>query len=89
MTLYLHSDAAMDENYQLFLQLVDPAGRPIANITSHPGWGRNPTSIRRGRSMKTRICCRSPGRWTTVRPCWPTSTSALSTRPARRAISIP
>ena len=45
VTLYLHSDAAMDENYQLFLQLVDPAGRPIANITSHPGWGRNPTSI--------------------------------------------
>lgn len=45
VTLYLHSDAPVTENYQLFLQLVDVHGQPIANITTHPGWGRNPTSI--------------------------------------------
>jgi hypothetical protein len=44
VTLYWQADATPAANYQLFLQLLDENGREIANITSHPGWGRNPTS---------------------------------------------
>lgn len=43
VTLYLQSTMSLDEDYQLFLQLLDENGTEIANLTTHPGWGRNPT----------------------------------------------
>ncbi|MCB9148633.1 MAG: DUF2142 domain-containing protein [Caldilineaceae bacterium] len=45
VTLYLTADAPVREDYQLFIQFLDAAGEPLANLTSHPGWGRNPTSL--------------------------------------------
>ena len=29
----------------LFVQLLDENGQAIGNVTTHPGWGRNPTSL--------------------------------------------
>jgi hypothetical protein len=45
LTLYLRADEPVDDNYRLFLQLLDETGTEIANVTSHPGWGRNPTTL--------------------------------------------
>lgn len=45
VTLYLSTDAPLDQDYQLFIQLLDDQGRAIGNVTTHPGWGRNPTSL--------------------------------------------
>ena len=45
VTLYLQSSAPLDDDYQLFLQLLDENGLEIANLTTHPGWGRNPTTL--------------------------------------------
>lgn len=45
VTLYLRTSAPLEEDYQLFLQLLDEGGTEIANVTTHPGWGRNPTSL--------------------------------------------
>ncbi|MEZ4709511.1 MAG: DUF2142 domain-containing protein [Caldilineaceae bacterium] len=45
VTLYLTADAPMRADYQLFIQFLDGNGEPLANLTSHPGWGRNPTSL--------------------------------------------
>jgi hypothetical protein len=45
VTLYLSADQPLDQDYQLFVQLLDEAGQAIGNVTTHPGWGRNPTSL--------------------------------------------
>lgn len=45
ITLYLSAAKPVAEDYQLFIQLLDEHGEPIANLTTHPGWGRNPTSL--------------------------------------------
>jgi len=45
VTLYLRADAPVRADYQLFIQFLDEAGNPVANLTTHPGWGRNPTSL--------------------------------------------
>lgn len=45
VTLFLASATQVDQDYQLFVQLLDEHGAEIANITSHPGWGRNPTTL--------------------------------------------
>jgi hypothetical protein len=45
VTLYLQTDQPIQEDYQLFIQLLNEAGREVGNLTSHPGWGRNPTSL--------------------------------------------
>lgn len=45
LTLYLLASAPPTTDFELFLQLLDETGREIANITSHPGWGRNPTTL--------------------------------------------
>ncbi|MFO7635505.1 MAG: glycosyltransferase family 39 protein [Caldilinea sp.] len=45
VTLYLQTTAPLDVDYQLFLQLLDEDGLEIANLTTHPGWGRNPTTF--------------------------------------------
>jgi hypothetical protein len=45
VTLYWRTDAKVSEDYPMFVQLLDERRETIANITSHPGWGRNPTSL--------------------------------------------
>jgi 4-amino-4-deoxy-L-arabinose transferase-like glycosyltransferase len=45
VTLYWRTDVRLSEDYPLFVQLLDENRETIANITSHPGWGRNPTSL--------------------------------------------
>ena len=45
LTFYLRADEAVDDNYRIFVQLLDETGTEIANVTSHPGWGRNPTTL--------------------------------------------
>ncbi len=45
LTLYLQSERPVQADYQLFVQLLDENRVEIANLTSHPGWGRNPTSL--------------------------------------------
>jgi MFS family permease len=45
VTLYWRTEQALQENYQLFIQFLDESGREVANLTSHPGWGRNPTTL--------------------------------------------
>lgn len=45
VTLYWRADVTPDFDYQIFVQLLDEEGAEIANVTSHPGWGRNPTSL--------------------------------------------
>lgn len=45
VTLYLQTTAPLEQDYQLFLQLLDENGVEIANLTTHPGWGRNPTTF--------------------------------------------
>jgi 4-amino-4-deoxy-L-arabinose transferase-like glycosyltransferase len=45
VTLYFQTPAKLKHDYQLFLQLLDENGAEIANLTTHPGWGRNPTTF--------------------------------------------
>ncbi len=45
VTLYLRAPERVDEDYQLFIQLLDERGVEVANLTTHPGWGTNPTSL--------------------------------------------
>lgn len=44
VTLYWQAERPLRQNYQLFIQFLDENGREVANLTSHPGWGRNPSS---------------------------------------------
>ena len=44
VTLYWQAEQPLRQNYQLFIQFLDENGREVANLTSHPGWGRNPSS---------------------------------------------
>jgi hypothetical protein len=32
-------------DYQLFIQFLDETGKEVGNLTSHPAWGRHPTSL--------------------------------------------
>lgn len=45
VTLYLRAPVKVATDYELFVQLLDETGAEIANVTSHPGWGRNPTTL--------------------------------------------
>ncbi len=45
VTLYMQADRPLSQDYQLFIQVLDERGIAVANVTTHPGWGRNPTSI--------------------------------------------
>jgi hypothetical protein len=44
VTLYWQAEQPLAVDYQLFVQFLDENGGEVANLTSHPGWGRNPTS---------------------------------------------
>ena len=45
ITLYLSAPAKLERDYELFIQLLDESGAVLGNVTSHPGWGRNPTTL--------------------------------------------
>ncbi len=45
VTLYLSAPITPTRDEELFVQLIDESGDEIANVTSHPGWGRNPTTL--------------------------------------------
>lgn len=45
VTLYLTSAAPLAQDSELFVQLLDAEGTVWGNVTTHPGWGRNPTSL--------------------------------------------
>lgn len=49
VTLYLvlsPSDPTVRvSDYQIFIQLLDAQRQVVGNVTTHPGWGRNPTSL--------------------------------------------
>ena len=45
VTLYWQASMPLEQDYQLFLQLLDENGLEIVNLTTHPGWGRNPTTF--------------------------------------------
>lgn len=44
VTLYWRAQQPLTHDYQLFIQLLDENGQEVANLTTHPGWGRNPTT---------------------------------------------
>jgi hypothetical protein len=45
VTLYLRKLQDTEANYQIFVQLLDTKYKEIANVTTHPGWGKNPTAL--------------------------------------------
>ena len=45
ITLYLRSAGEVTTEPQVFIQLLDENREAIGNVTTHPGWGRNPTSL--------------------------------------------
>jgi 4-amino-4-deoxy-L-arabinose transferase-like glycosyltransferase len=45
VTLYLRASAQVQDDYQLFIQFLDENRVEVGNLTSHPAWGRNPTSL--------------------------------------------
>ena len=45
ITLYLRALAPQTQNYELFVQLLNQENQVVGNITTQPGWGRNPTSL--------------------------------------------
>jgi hypothetical protein len=45
VTLYFRKLAETGQEYELFVQLLDQHIKEIGNITTHPGWGKNPTTF--------------------------------------------
>ena len=45
VTLYLRAPRKLAADLPLFVQLLDENQQTIGNVTTHPGWGRNPTSL--------------------------------------------
>ena len=45
ITLFTRAPAALDQDYRLFIQLLDDQRNVLGNVTTHPGWGRNPTTL--------------------------------------------
>jgi len=45
ITLYMQAEAKPEDDYQLFIQFLDETGTEVGNLTTHPGWGRNPTRL--------------------------------------------
>ena len=45
VTLYLQASQKLKQDYQLFIQFLDENGAEVSNLTTHPGWGRNPTRL--------------------------------------------
>ena len=45
VTLYLRATRKLTTDLLVFVQILDENGQAIGNITTHPGWGRWPTSL--------------------------------------------
>ncbi len=45
VTLYLRADKKINDDYQVFIQLLDDKRMEVGNLTTHTGWGRNPTRL--------------------------------------------
>lgn len=45
ITLYYRSERPLRADYPLSVQLLDDQRRTIGNVTTHAGWGRNPTTL--------------------------------------------
>lgn len=45
VTLYLTAPQPLRHDYEVFVQLLDETRAEIGNVTTHPGWGRNPTRL--------------------------------------------
>lgn len=45
VTLYLRTAAQIQDDYPLFVQLLAQEELVVGNVTTHPGWGRLPTSL--------------------------------------------
>ncbi len=45
ITLFEQTTQPLGEDYRLFIQLLDDQRNVIGNVTTHPGWGRNPTTL--------------------------------------------
>ncbi|MEM7535173.1 MAG: glycosyltransferase family 39 protein [Chloroflexota bacterium] len=43
--VYLGAEQPLAQDYQLFIQFLDETGYELSNLTSHTGWGRNPTML--------------------------------------------
>jgi 4-amino-4-deoxy-L-arabinose transferase-like glycosyltransferase len=45
VTLYLTAPMPLVHDYEVFVQLLDETRAVVGNVTTHPGWGRHPTSL--------------------------------------------
>jgi len=45
VTLYMRAISPIKRDYPLFIQLLGPEDLVVGNVTSHPGWGRLPTTL--------------------------------------------
>ncbi|MBI3957917.1 MAG: hypothetical protein HY328_03830, partial [Chloroflexi bacterium] len=45
VTLYMRAAAPIRRDYPLFVQLLGQEDLVVGNVTTHPGWGRLPTSL--------------------------------------------
>lgn len=45
VTLYMRAKGAIQRDYPLFVQLLGQEELVVGNVTTHPGWGRLPTSL--------------------------------------------
>lgn len=45
VTLYLTAPQPLRHDYEIFVQLLDEQRAEVGNVTTHPGWGRNPTRL--------------------------------------------
>lgn len=45
VTLYMRATTAIRRDYPLFVQLLGQEELVVGNVTTHPGWGRLPTSL--------------------------------------------
>lgn len=45
VTLYLRTAKPLQDDYPLFVQLLAQEELVVGNVTTHPGWGRLPTSL--------------------------------------------
>jgi hypothetical protein len=45
VTLYLTTAQPLRHDYEIFVQLLDETQSEVGNVTTHPGWGRHPTTL--------------------------------------------
>ena len=45
VTLFFRANQEQDQDYELFIHLLDANDKQIGNLTTHPGWGARPLSL--------------------------------------------